>query len=92
MVSTAIELDKMHRIDAYPENTDYRDEGCELNPACLTCPLEVCRFDLPYGVQTLRTSTRMDQARDLRRHGRTVVQIGQELGISRRSVFRLLAR
>lgn len=29
-----------------PDTTDYKDEGCDLHEACLTCPLPACRYDL----------------------------------------------
>ena len=33
------------RIRYLPEFTQYRDEGCEVNPACLTCPLPQCIYE-----------------------------------------------
>lgn len=37
----------MPRSDAYPELVNYEDRGCSVAPRCLSCPLEVCRYDLP---------------------------------------------
>ena len=34
-------------VDPRPEHVDYRDEGCELAPECLACPLPRCRHDDP---------------------------------------------
>jgi hypothetical protein len=33
--------------DLLPEHVRYRDEGCELFPSCLSCPLPQCRYDGP---------------------------------------------
>lgn len=37
------------RNGTLPENTVYRDDGCDIHPHCLTCPLPVCRYDVPGG-------------------------------------------
>ena len=46
-------LDNLEKIVATPENVEdlppefctYRDEGCELAPSCLECPLPQCVLD-----------------------------------------------
>jgi hypothetical protein len=75
------------RRDALPEFTTYRDTGCEYAPACLTCPLAQCRYDL----EGRRISTNVHQLRvvELRRQGWTPGRVASELGVSRRTVFRL---
>jgi hypothetical protein len=75
------------RRDALPEFTTYRDTGCEYAPACLTCPLAQCRYDL----EGRRISTNVRQLRvvELRRQGWTPGRVASELGVSRRTVFRL---
>ena len=45
-------VEKRHRIplvDRRPEETHYRDTGCELAPSCLQCPMERCVYDEPEG-------------------------------------------
>ncbi len=37
------------RIDALPEHTRYNDNGCDLYPSCLRCPLPRCRYEEPGG-------------------------------------------
>lgn len=39
------------RSDLKPEFIEYRDTGCDLAPACLACPFDVCRYDA--GVQKM---------------------------------------
>lgn len=81
------------RGDALPEQTRYRDEGCELAPSCLNCPLPLCRYDLPGGVRRQRLRTRDDAIIRLRRvGGLPVEEIARRFGLSRRSVFRVLQR
>ncbi len=80
------------RIDALPENTEYRDDGCEYCPSCLECPFAKCRYDSRAGVRSLRVSQREQDCIELREAGATVAQIAVALSISRRSVFPAFAR
>ena len=34
------------RSDTLPENTRYRDDGCDAALTCLECPLSLCKYDL----------------------------------------------
>src|SRR3990167_704776 len=34
----------------------YRDTGCKASPACLRCPLPVCRYDAPKKEEEARTT------------------------------------
>jgi hypothetical protein len=79
------------RADSLPENANYRDSGCDLHPACLTCPLPRCRYDRRSGVRGLQNEFRDARIRRLRRQGRSVPQIMAEIGVSRRTVYRVLA-
>jgi len=80
------------RSDALPEHLEYRDAGCELSPSCLRCPLERCRYDEPGGARKLLQGSR-DTAVLLRREdGLGIDALAAEFDISRRSVFRVLAR
>jgi hypothetical protein len=83
------------RADAYPEFTDYSGsyyDGCDLHPHCLTCPLPACRYDMPYGVATLKAEVRDTRVRALRSAGYTAAAIAKETGIQVRSVWRILGR
>ena len=35
------------RSDTLPENTRYKDDGCDVSSSCLGCPLAKCRYDDP---------------------------------------------
>ena len=77
----------MSATDRLPEQTHYRDDGCEIAPKCLECPLPACRYDLP----PKRAGALMREA-ELRRllaQGFTADQAAAKMGVSRRTVFRL---
>ena len=76
--------------DALPEHLEWRDDGCEVAPHCLTCPLPRCRFDEPGGLRTMLSAARNQEVIDARRGGMAISAISGQFGISRRSVFRIL--
>ncbi len=81
------------RCDALPEHLEYRDEGCELAPRCLECPLPRCKHDEPGGARHLKVETRDGEIARvwLASGGRIRVnELAQRYGLSRRSVFRIL--
>ena len=79
------------RIDALPEHLEYRDTGCDLAPSCLRCPLARCRYDEPGGARKLLQGSRDEAVRHRRGEGVAIDALAGEFGISRRSVFRILA-
>jgi len=80
------------RADALPEYTRYRDDGCDIHPHCLTCPLPRCRYDEPGGLRGLLNAYRDRQIVELRQRGIPVDELAQRFGLSRRSIFRVLER
>jgi hypothetical protein len=80
------------RRDALPEHTQYTDSGCSLHPSCLTCPLLRCRYDEPGGARRLLSGERDRSIRALQRDRVPINSIAARFGISRRTVFRVLAR
>ena len=85
-------LSRPGRRDALPEHTAYADTGCDLHPSCLTCPLARCRYDEPGGARRLLSEERDRGILALQGEGRAVSAIAQRFGVSRRTVFRVLAR
>jgi len=79
------------RRDALPEEIDYRDDGCDIHPRCLTCPLPRCRYDEPGGLRAMLNAYRDQQVVALRRQGAPIDQIAERYGLSRRTVFRILS-
>lgn len=84
---------RLIREDALPENIQYRDEGCELSPSCLNCPLPYCRYDHPGGVRHIRNRGCDSEIVRLRYRERVPVNtLAHRFGVSRRTVFRILKR
>lgn len=80
------------RSDALPEHLEYRDGGCDLAPSCLRCPLVRCRYDEPGGARRLLQEPRDEAVQRRREEGIAIDTVAREFGLSRRSVFRILAR
>src|SRR5438034_358200 len=78
------------RGDSLPERTGYRDDGCEIHPQCLTCPLPRCRYDEPGGLTGLLNGLRDREIAALKSRGMAVEEIADTFGVSRRTVFRVL--
>ena len=80
-------------LDLLPENTNYRDEGCELSPTCLDCPLPDCIYDSPHGKQLLLKHRRNGEiAAMYRRSGVTRKELARTFRLSVRSVQRILKK
>ena len=79
--------------DALPENHVYRDTGCGYGCVrSLECPFPVCRYDDP---DFWRREENLRLAREIkaaRAAGRMVREVAAELGISRRTVHRILEK
>lgn len=80
------------RADALPEHTHYRDDGCDIHPRCLTCPLPRCRYDEPGGARALLNTYRDRQILELRLQGMPVDRLARRFGLSRRTIFRILEK
>jgi hypothetical protein len=79
------------RCDTLPEDTNYRDTGCELAPSCLNCPLPRCKYDVPRSARRLGNFARDREIAVLRRkHAVPVEAIAATFGLSRRQVYRVL--
>ena len=79
------------RVDTLPEYIRYRDVGCDLHSACLTCPLPVCKEELTLGSRAVRAHMRGLQITLLKSEGHTVEWIAQVLGITTRGVYKSMS-
>ncbi len=68
----------------------YQDEGCELAPSCLNCPLPYCVEDMPRGRQRQRKEIRNREIFRSYTQGEGVKQIAQRFRVSQRTVQRAL--
>jgi len=78
------------RNDSLPENTRYRDDGCDIHPQCLSCPLPRCRYEEPGGLRALINEHRDRDIVRLRTAGTPVEELADRFRVSRRTVFRIL--
>lgn len=72
--------------DSVPERAQYRDEGCRLFAACLSCPLPVCAMEMPPKVAG--TFLREQELMAILASGRSAAEAAAMLHVSRRSIFR----
>jgi len=69
---------------------NYRDEGCELSPSCLRCPLPCCAYELEGGVNRIIKSRRNAKIVDQAKKGASQGSIAKNMNISRRTVQRII--
>ncbi len=70
------------------EEFEYRDEGCELFPSCLSCPLPVCRYDEPR-----RRWAKEARDREISRlyyQGKSAAELAKSFGVSKRTIYRII--
>jgi len=79
-----------YRTDSLPEYTRYKDDGCDVSPSCLDCPLPRCRYEEPGGLRALLNEQRDRQIIQLREKGMPVAELADYFGVSRRTVFRVI--
>jgi hypothetical protein len=79
------------RADTLPENTNYRDDGCDISDSCLDCPLPVCKFDAPGWLQRASRYERDMNIVNMRvRDGLSVDEIADRVELSGRTIHRIL--
>ena len=69
------------RSDTLPENTRYRDDGCDISPSCLECPLSLCKYDDPGWMQRESKRVRDDAIYRARLDGDAVTDIAQRIRV-----------
>jgi hypothetical protein len=79
-------------FDIIPDDFNWKDNGCEIHPSCLNCPLERCMEEEPRGRQRLRMLARSRHMQELRVQGRSIPEISRIFQVSQRTVQRALAR
>ena len=80
-------------LDRLPEFTSYQDNGCDLSPSCLKCPLPRCRYDDPGWVLREQRSSRDVAILQMRaKQALTVEELAERFGVSTRTVHRAITR
>ena len=79
--------------DLPPEYCRYRDEGCELSPACLNCPLPRCVYDEPGGTGQRQRRLRDEEVLRLRGlEGQSTPELARRFRVSQRTIYRIIRR
>lgn len=80
-------------MDTLPEYFPYRDDGCEVSPTCLRCPLPRCKYDDPGCLARARRDLRDQQVLDARHSGDvTINELARRFGLSVRTVHRIVGK
>lgn len=69
----------------------YKDDGCDVAPHCLECPLEQCRYDNSRLILRIRHIARDGEISRLRAEGASIKKLMAQFGLSKRSVHRILS-
>ena len=78
-------------VDLPPEYCQYQDDGCEFAQSCLNCHLPICVYDEPGGKQRLLKRRRAkEMARLFTSEGKSIGELAQVFGVSKRTVQRAL--
>jgi hypothetical protein len=78
------------RGDMLPENVRYRDDGCDVHPQCLSCPLPRCRYEDKGGLRGMINEHRDRGIIEARMKGLGAAEVAQQFNVSRRTVFRVM--
>ena len=80
-------------LDAVPENYPYRDDGCQVSPSCLRCPLPQCKYDDPGWFQREKRRGRDEEViAVMHQQDLSVSEAAARFDISQRTIFRILLR
>lgn len=74
-----------------PEEVIYRDTGCEVHHACLSCPLPVCKYEegQRWKAAVEAFGARNEEIRKLAAEGMAKREIGQRYGLSLHTVWKI---
>ena len=80
----------VHRQRSPRSQGFFKDDGCEVAPACLDCPLSQCKLDDPdwYRYWRLRTKQLL-MGQEIERDGLTIEEAAVRFRITDRQVFRI---
>lgn len=71
----------------------HRDDGCEVAPSCLRCPLPQCKYDDPTVYHLWLQESRDRKVIQVKRaENLTLAQLAQHFEVSERTIQRILAR
>ena len=79
--------------DTVPEFYHYEDNGCEVSPSCLSCPLPRCKYDDPIWFQRYQRLARdLKVLTTMQLEGLTVERTAERFSVTVRTIFRIMRR
>ena len=76
-----------------PKFNYYKDEGCEISPSCLTCPLPQCKYDDPISFQRhKRLAKDFEMWNTIRSESLTTDEAAERFSVTPRTIFRIIHR
>jgi hypothetical protein len=72
------------------EDPLYVDQGCEVFPSCLNCPLPRCLEEEPWAKHRFLKGMRAQRMLELRGEGKSLLEIAGMFDVSTRTVLRAL--
>ena len=80
-------------VDMLPEKFPYRDDGCDIFPSCLRCPLPQCKYDDPGWLQREKRRERDQNIIEaVKRDGVSISEAASRFSISQRTIFRIIRK
>ena len=77
--------------DRLPEFISYKDDGCDISPSCLRCPLPKCRYDDPGWFRREVKAKRDQEVLKVKaEEGLGPSELAAKFGVSRRTIHRIL--
>ena len=81
----------MIKRPALPEEVVYRDTGCDVHHACLSCPLPVCKYEegQPRATLWAPVRARNEEIRALYATGTDAKALAAQYGLSLHTVWKI---
>ena len=81
------------RSSGAPNSNYYKDEGCDISPSCLTCPLPQCKYDDPIWYQQYRRLAKdFEMWNTIRSESLTTDEAAERFSVTPRTIFRIIRR
>jgi len=79
-------------VNRKASDIEYGDDGCDVHPRCLECPLSVCKHDNPRPYLVWRKQQKDKQMEVIIDQATSPTAAAEILGITERTVYRIKAR
>ena len=79
---------KKVRSDTLPENTNYKDNGCDISQSCLDCHLTLCKYDDDNYSPGKNKLNRDKEIYQLNSEGKSIIDLSKKYNLSIRTIQR----